>query len=206
MELKAYERIKFANNLRPLLIKDKCECCGETDKLHLHHDKQFAEMLKETLDRLGYEYKLLKEDYTKEQLENITDMLLGIHIKSTYTTLCEDCHNEIHSGGELIHHFLKRQNNYIKTEYQLNTLLNYLNNTIDQKLFKEEIINLQNILLKLSSIIKSSHGSIGINTIKNMLKEHNLNYEINSYKEYSRKSDNYKKTYWMISKLSSEVI
>jgi len=110
MLLKSYERIKFSTNLRPLLIKTECECCRETEKLRLHHDKQFAEILKETLDRLGYKYKPRKEDYNSEQLENITNMLLGIHIKSTYTTLCEKCHTEIHNNGELIANYLIRRN------------------------------------------------------------------------------------------------
>ena len=209
MELKAYERIKFANNLRPLLIKDKCECCEKTEKLELHHDKQFAEMLKETLDRLGYEYNLRKEDYTREQLENITDMLLGIHIKSTYTTLCEKCHTEIHKNGELAYNFLLRKNSEkARKEKELDVLVlrDLLNQLIGIKMFKEEQNKFKESLSNLYDPPKKRNNSIGLNLVNKFLEENNIRYEFKSYKETSRKSENYSKMYWMINKIpESEV-
>jgi len=188
MELKAYERIKFANNLRPLLIKNECECCGETDTLHLHHDKQFAQMLKETLDRLGYEYKLKKEDYTREQLENITDMLLGVHIKSTYTTLCEKCHVEIHKNGELINHFLRKEKLNIIDIEDINNLEKYLNSILNIKLFANEQQKLSEFIInKLNTIGKNIDYRTKIikpSTLKDIIKNvSKLNYNIFKSKE-----------------------
>jgi hypothetical protein len=66
-------------------------------------------MLKESLDRLNYEFKDSIDDYTKEELINITDMLLGIHISCKYTTLCEDCHIKLHKGGGMRKQYLKKK-------------------------------------------------------------------------------------------------
>ena len=207
MELKAYERMKFANNLRPLLIKDKCECCEKTEKLELHHDKQFAEMLKQTLDRLGYEYNLRKEDYTKEQLENITNMLLGIHIKSTYTTLCEKCHTEIHKNGELASNFLLRKNSEkVRKEKELDLLVlnDLLNQLIGIKMFKKEQNEFKKSLGNLYNSPKGSHDSVGLKTINNFIKENNLPYLLISKTERAGKLRD--KVYWMINKIpESEV-
>jgi len=203
MELKAYERIKFANNLRPLLIKDECECCGETDTLHLHHDKQFAQMLKETLDRLGYEYKLKKEDYTREQLENITDMLLGAHIKSTFTTLCEKCHIEIHRNGELaVNYLFRKSSERIKIEKELDKidLKNLLNQMIGIKIFKEEQYNFKQSLFKLLHSPKERNGSVGLKVINNFIEEHNLPYLLISKKETIGNMKD--KRYWIIYKVT----
>ena len=172
MELKAYERVKFATNLRQLLIKSECENCGESEKLELHHDKQFAEMLREVLDRLGYEYKPRKEDYTKEQLENITDMLLGIHIKSTYTTLCEKCHTEIHSKGELITHFLRKVK-IIDIE-DIRMLKEYLDSIIGIKLFATEQEGLSKVIIGLKTISRNTDyrtTTIKPTTLENILRD-----------------------------------
>ena len=114
MNLKAYERAMFKYRLRELLIKDKCSNCGSIDKLELHHDKQFAEILKESLNALKYDYKEMTEDYTKEELINITNMLLGIHISCKHKTLCETCHTILHKKGKLRKQYLTKPKNKIK--------------------------------------------------------------------------------------------
>jgi len=203
MELKAYERIKFATNLRPLLIKLTCENCGETEKLELHHDKQFAEMLKETLDRLGYEYKPLKSDYTKEQLENITDMLLGIHIKNTYTTLCEKCHTEIHSKGELISHFLRKKK--VVNPEDITSLVLYLDNIVNIKLFaKEQEILCAFIVNKLKTIgnkIDYRSKIIKPSTLDNIIRNELLLPYVISKSKSESKGEMRGKRYIIISKI-----
>jgi len=206
MELKAYERVKFATNLRPLLIKQECESCGETEKLELHHDKQFAEMLRETLDRLGYKYKIRKEDYSKEQLENITDMLLGVHIKSTYTTLCEKCHTEIHNSGELITHFLRVNNSLSINILDLEILTQLLESLLNKKLLEDNQIRIKELLSNKAYKIDRSvltGTKIHPNTFNTIMeKMMYLPYRVKS-NITSKRIDNkvIKYTYWIISKV-----
>lgn len=208
MELKSYERMKFNSKLRYLLIKNECESCGECKKLELHHDRQFAEMLKETLDRLNYEYKPLKEDYTKEQLENITDMLLGIHIKSKYTTLCEKCHTEIHSSGELIKHFLRRiksEKIIIKPEDKA-LLIEYLNSIANKVILRatnrEELITKIGLIDNHNSNIKENRIKLlkNIKSLNKYLKDIEVNFYIKQFstsKTIKGNTNRYKSA-WMI--------
>jgi len=206
MELKAYERVKFATNLRPLLIKSECENCGETEKLELHHDKQFAEILREVLDRLGYEYKPRKEDYTKEQLENITDMLLGVHIKSTYTTLCETCHTDIHSSGELICHFLKKVKVISINILDLEILIQLLESLLNKRLLEEDQIRIKELLsnkvYKIDRSLLQGKKKFNPNTFNTIMKNIiNLPYIATSYTTSKRINNEITKySYWTVSK------
>jgi len=98
MLLKSYVRNKFKKYVRPLLIKDKCECCEETVGLELHHLKSFSDLLDECLNRLGYTYYKYKNDYTNEELDNIVNWMIGVQMKIKYITLCEKCHGNVHLG------------------------------------------------------------------------------------------------------------
>lgn len=109
VELRAYMRGRFHIYLRPLLIEDECENCGATDNLVVHHEEQFAKMLKNSLDRLGLEFKTMTENYTEKELEDITDMLLGEHLRNKHTTLCEECHDEVHRNGMLKDRYLSER-------------------------------------------------------------------------------------------------
>ena len=60
------------------------------------------------------------------------------------------------------------------------------------------------LLKRLLNSPKGSHGSIGLKTINALFEENNLKYEVNSDKENSRKSDNYKKMFWTIIKLTED--
>jgi len=199
LDLKGYERMKIKNIIKPIFMKEKCENCGINKNLELHHHTQFAKMLKETLDRLGYSYKSMTEDYTNEQLENITDMLLGIHIRSMFSTLCDECHSKIHTSGKLIIHYLKEKK--IKEENDLDRLK--LNTIIDRfintKMFKNEQIIFKELLNQLFNPPKRSHGSIGLKTINSFFKDNNINFFVLSKTETTRKSGNHKKVYWIIS-------
>jgi len=154
-------------------------------------------MLKETLDRLKYEYKLRKEDYSNEQLENITDMLLGVHIKSTYTTLCGKCHIEIHSSGELITNYLIVKNSEKEKELDFIKLKDIINNVINIKMYKDQQLEFKKRLNGLYNAPKANHRSVGLKTINTYFEEYNLNYII--YSKRDRKSKEFRdQTYWMI--------
>lgn len=98
MKIEQYLRGHFSNYIRPLVIKNKCEGCGATEKIELHHVTQFAETLQETLAELEIAYKEDKEMYTSKELKIIKDMMLGKQIRQKYLTLCVKCHDEIETG------------------------------------------------------------------------------------------------------------
>ena len=96
MDLKLYERTYFNKYIVPVYKKDKCECCGTTEDLDLHHEERFIESLRKTLKLFNLEEKDTSE-YTEEELDIITNYMLGIQIKQKYKTLCRKCHIEEHS-------------------------------------------------------------------------------------------------------------
>lgn len=96
MNLKAYLRADFIKKLRPLLIKNKCEVCGKTNELELHHKKPFIDMLNETLSIFNILYKSNTKDYTTTELKNIKYMMLGLQTTIPYITICNDCHIKLH--------------------------------------------------------------------------------------------------------------
>ena len=69
-------------------------------------------------------------------------------------------------------------------------------------MFKDEQNNFKEFLMKeLLNAPKSSHGKIGLKTINALFEENRVNYRLTSDVENSRKSEYYKKTFWMIIKL-----
>lgn len=95
MNLREYLRAYFGKNLRPLLIKDKCQICGSTENLHLHHIDRFHNLLMETLEQLQLN-ELNTDDYNKYELNLITDIMLAKQLRIDYKTLCSKCHTKIH--------------------------------------------------------------------------------------------------------------
>ena len=100
MTLRQRLRQDFALYIRPLLIKSKCEVCGkENEVLHLHHVTHFQDLLDETLEQLQLEYYEETDNYSKEQLQLIRDVMLGKQMKVEYVACCESCHLELHNGN-----------------------------------------------------------------------------------------------------------
>lgn len=63
-------RLDFNNYIRDNYLKDKCERCGSTENLHLHHVYKFSVQLERALDILKYS--------DKENFNNIIDIRGGI--------------------------------------------------------------------------------------------------------------------------------
>lgn len=94
----------------PLVKKDKCEKCGSTEKLEVHHnDKYFIEILDETLDLTGLDYKDTDE-YTKKELELIKLVFFAKHFDMRTQTLCEKCHEKMHTKRKKKTSKIKRLN------------------------------------------------------------------------------------------------
>ena len=57
MRIQELLRQDFANYIRPAFIGCKCEKCGKSKQLELHHVYRFYDMLKDTLEEFNLEYK-----------------------------------------------------------------------------------------------------------------------------------------------------
>jgi hypothetical protein len=78
----------------PILVRDefKCKECGNTDKLHIHHDKEpMCEIIKKHMPDMEYitDFELKK---------SISDKIVDYHIKNNVSgiTLCSECHENYH--------------------------------------------------------------------------------------------------------------
>jgi hypothetical protein len=80
------------------LEKKKCEVCGSTENLRVHHNKElmFVDILRKSLDDLNIEYKRNHGDYTKDEMLKLKVMVLGYHLYGKFHILCENCHIETH--------------------------------------------------------------------------------------------------------------
>ena len=82
-------RLDFKVYLRDMLLKDRCELCGTTENLILHHEKSFSKMIDETINEVGM-----------ENIDLFRQVMLTKQIMEKNITLCEECHKEIHKERE----------------------------------------------------------------------------------------------------------
>lgn len=93
-ELKKILRTDYANYIRPLVIKDKCEFCDCEENLVAHHNKEFSILLDETLKELN----LYKIEFNEDEVNIIKTYMLGKQIQIKNITLCGKCHTELHKN------------------------------------------------------------------------------------------------------------
>jgi hypothetical protein len=99
MKLESCIRTEINQKLIPLIKKDKCEICGSTENLEVHHVKPFAEILEECLDDLHMKRKDT-DTYTQKELHMIIDYVIGKHFRYKMKIVCRICHkNIIHKDG-----------------------------------------------------------------------------------------------------------
>ena len=206
MLIKAYVRIKTYEYIRPLLIKNKCEICGEINGLELHHIIPFATLYEQCLKSLGYKDYKNKNNYSQEQKENIINWMLGIQLKIEYLTLCEECHKNLHMINGGFYNINENYNKYIELEKikkQIQeeiklkeNIIPYLNNIIGKKLYKEDqeelinIIDLKDSRGRMQKSISQLNNYFNINNIKLILKSKRKNIRINEKVK--------KDTYWIL--------
>ena len=96
-ELKFKLRNDYAMRIRPYYIKEKCEICGSSEELELHHEVNFITLLDKAIDDLCIDV----ENITDSELELLKTYMLGLQIQNENVTLCSKCHYEFHSinGG-----------------------------------------------------------------------------------------------------------
>jgi len=93
---------------------------------------------------------------------------------------------------------------FVNFHEDLRTVEDLINPIINRKLFEDEQDSLMESF-KLANFIRSFNlvngkGTIGLKTLNNLFEELNLQYVIQSKKEWTRSSENYSKTYWIITK------
>lgn len=103
------------NKIINFVKKDKCEECGNTENLEVHHDKQFVFILHEALEMLGLEYKEDTENYTEKELQLIKFVIQGMHIDEKMTTLCQSCHDKLHEqeGNKMVKPYIMNDEEWI---------------------------------------------------------------------------------------------
>lgn len=217
MKLEQYIRAEINNKIIPLVKKDKCEICNSNENLEVHHVKPFAEILYETLNQLKLEYADTNK-YTKKELNIITNIILGKHLKYKCITVCHDCHkNIIHKNGtsnigkngreirktyNLEKKYKKEliKNKNIKNQIQIK-LIPYLTNITNKRIFKENKQKLINIIN-----LKDDRGrqQKSISLINTYFKNNQIPFIINHNRDNKEKLDNgqknpnFRKTYWII--------
>ena len=91
-----YLRRRSQSILVELYKVNNCEICDSIDALHLHHTENLNDMVRRCAEELGIEFYDNKKDYSKLDLINMKDKLLGMEIKSCFVTLCSTCHRKEH--------------------------------------------------------------------------------------------------------------
>ena len=95
MKIRNYLRQEWNMYLRNVLLRDKCEFCGSTENLHVHHENRFYDLFIETLRELEMS-ELEVEEYPEYDLNLLSNVMLGKQLKIEYKTLCRCCHMKLH--------------------------------------------------------------------------------------------------------------
>ena len=178
MKLQVKLRSDYTNYIRPLFIKNKCDLCGDTEDLELHHHKQFDSMLRETLKELNLQYYDTTESYTDIQVRLIRNIMLGKQVRCKYNTLCSKCHSKVHNGEQAKEYYnikaIEKENKHKK--YINDVVIPYLETIVGKPLYKEDRKELINIIDLRDS---SRHLLKSISVINSYLSE-NFNYTVTS--------------------------
>ena len=86
MNLRDLLRRDFFYKIRYNFIKEKCEICGETNNLHLHHVDRFHNVLMETLEELQLN-ELDSDEYSDFELKCIRNFMMAKQVSIKYKTL-----------------------------------------------------------------------------------------------------------------------
>jgi hypothetical protein len=80
--------------------------------------------------------------------------------------------------------------------------LDIIDNYIDKKIFREKQQELADVICnKYGLRAKNGSTKVGMKTINAFFEENNISFQIESKREESRQSENYKKTYWTLKQI-----
>ena len=89
--MRKHLRSMLSHYWRPIVLKEKCEECGSTNNLEVHHIDAFRQFM------YIYNVPENKEELTEEEIKKYEYLCLGYHFKEVRTyTLCNECHKKIH--------------------------------------------------------------------------------------------------------------
>lgn len=89
--MRKHLRSMLSHYWRPIVLKGKCEECGSTNNLEVHHIDAFRQFM------YIYNVPENKEELTEEEIKKYEYLCLGYHFKEVRTyTLCNECHKKIH--------------------------------------------------------------------------------------------------------------
>jgi hypothetical protein len=115
MKIRSYLRQEWNMYLRNVLLRDKCEFCGSTENLHVHHENRFHDLFTDTLRELEM-LELEVKEYPEGDLNLLSNVMLGKQLKIEYKTLCKDCHMKLHTtkrkNGEYAQGSISEYGNY----------------------------------------------------------------------------------------------
>ena len=185
-ELTIKLRADFNNKIRGLYIKDSCERCGNTKGLELHHHtKFFSDIIKDVLKKTGFKNK---KEFTKEEFQMIKSMVAYEQLKeSMYLTLCNKCHDEIHSelsaGGKKIKHIKT-------TEKSKDVTTNYCIMQLANKCAKKEgELPTKDFYMATSTFYKNGKINMCKHCLKEYVYESNGEISIDKLKQVLRMND-----------------
>ncbi len=166
----------------------------------------------------AFDLKYFKKDYDSRMIDHAYDYenkktILTVNEIMFFKTqeaikLCEqilDKNNDISFKSLVVNRFNREINDTrdLEDEYDDYKLTSYLEKLVGVKLFKRDQGRLKKYIIEdIFKPARTNHGRISYNTINNFFEDLELPFEIRSHQENSRKSKNYKKTYWMVYRLS----
>lgn len=138
MKTDAYLRLYVSNHFRKHLKICKCDICGCSNNLEVHHSgMQFFEIVDKACKDLNLKYYINIESYNNKERELLINYVLGIHIRSKYEILCENCHTKIHQMQ------LKKRTKRLSN---ISDIINFLNKMVGIKMFKEQKYELYQLI------------------------------------------------------------
>ncbi len=204
-------RAEFNNHIRPIKINNQCEFCGSCDDLHLHHIDTFSNLLDETLENLNID--VYSENFTDSEVENINNIMLGKQLRSRFTTLCKNCHKEVHKDG-----YIKARDKLkpkapktpkIISAEEIKILEEYLEDCVINNV---EFLTMQDRepLIKKIGLVDEKHSNFkkgkmtylkNIDTLNGYLTYLGLNYQIVQLPRGTTRNKKRYKAIWIITKL-----
>ena len=217
MELRQLLRNDFANYIRPLYLKDKCELCDCEENLHLHHNTHFRVLLDKVLQKLELEEQEI-EAYTTIELSLVRDLMLAEQVKINYVTCCASCHLDLHSGSfkynldktSITHFKYKPKEEQIRelNKDDIKTLHQKLSSMVGEKYVGKKDLNSVATHLNLMNVRQGSSEKFlctSLNSINEVLNVLNLPYEIESCRRSIRVDGKPKKlTFYTVVKTEQE--
>jgi len=145
----------------------------------------FTTILEETLEELHMEYRDTN-DYLECEINLITNVILGKHLKITCQTLCKECHKSLHKNEKNNLCCNDKHKQYYNIYYKTKEIKR--NKQIEEELIPYLESNINSVLLKLCDRreligkinIKDSHGRLQKSRqyLNDGLQDLNLNYKI----------------------------